>query len=756
MKLKNNRPLISVIIPSYNHDKYILKALGSVLAQTYSNFETIIVDDGSNDSSPKLIKKYLQDLDTNIASKIIFKTQKNQGAHAAINLGLKISSGEYIAILNSDDTFHPERLERLYLNLSRSSSQFAFSGVQFIDEQDRKINGSGEIPFFYHRALALRHYFKTLGLSLFRENISMSTSNFFMKRELVDQVGEFRSFKWVHDIDYLLRSLHFCEPLLVQDNLLSYRSHITNTIKTRDGRFFSESKQILSDYLNNVIFGKLPKNGLAPHPENWPHDFQYFLRDHYTFGSVHRNLIQIYSPLDRIQSSSEMATDFRKIAATLQIESSEILEKLQESPELFGTNPMWIQHKPGGLKDFTYRLKRHPRIWIEKSNQFRFGTFVQLSIKALDPQADLTGRNMAWVENGQIVATGNYKRSHRVQSETYRFWYKEKNKPFDPKKGYPIIYEFGPEFGYHLFAKPKHKTIRYSPESTLANKELFWQNKKYVFSQFNQGHVDSISIENSVVSAHCWSVNSAGNSGPLRILCFLNGKYTPAMSMERKSRPDLVGTILNVELSSVHNAGFMCTIHLKDVSRLAHQKLTIISIFADGTAFKLFEDSLKNIGKISPLLKAKKPYEVPYLRASIKNNKIQLKNSRSGANLRIPEISLKILEVKLGLHQAKRYWGFIESIYKKHNQQIQMSGWCLHPKSKKPPTAILIYCRGNAVLVEPQQMRNDIQLLHGLHQPLRCGFEVTLPQNSFQIDEIEVYGLWNYGIAVRLSKLISY
>ena len=95
---------ISVIIPAYNHEKYIIDAVNSVLNQSYQDFEIIIVNDGSTDSTEQKILS-IHD------QRIQYVCQKNSGAHSAINRGISLSQGEYISILNSDDLYLPKRLE---------------------------------------------------------------------------------------------------------------------------------------------------------------------------------------------------------------------------------------------------------------------------------------------------------------------------------------------------------------------------------------------------------------------------------------------------------------------------------------------------------------------------------------------------------------------------------------------------------------------------------------------------------------------
>ena len=98
---------ISVIIPTYNRAEYLVKAVDSVLSQTYQDVEIIIIDDGSTDNTKEVLKKY-----TGKPQAIKYTYQNNAGAAAARNAGLKMAAGEYIAFLDSDDLWLPEKLEK--------------------------------------------------------------------------------------------------------------------------------------------------------------------------------------------------------------------------------------------------------------------------------------------------------------------------------------------------------------------------------------------------------------------------------------------------------------------------------------------------------------------------------------------------------------------------------------------------------------------------------------------------------------------
>src|SRR5450759_1882450 len=95
---------VSVIIPSYNHERYIRQCVDSVLCQSRKDFEVIVVDDGSTDGTPDILRGF--------GEKITFIRQENRGTQAARNVGIQASTGEFVALLDSDDAWLPEKLQR--------------------------------------------------------------------------------------------------------------------------------------------------------------------------------------------------------------------------------------------------------------------------------------------------------------------------------------------------------------------------------------------------------------------------------------------------------------------------------------------------------------------------------------------------------------------------------------------------------------------------------------------------------------------
>ena len=98
-----SNPTISVVLICYNHEKYIGEAINSILSQTYSDYELIIVDDGSSDNTLKIIQEY-QD------PRIMVVAQENSGPSIALNAGIDKSRGQFIAFMSGDDVSFPNRL----------------------------------------------------------------------------------------------------------------------------------------------------------------------------------------------------------------------------------------------------------------------------------------------------------------------------------------------------------------------------------------------------------------------------------------------------------------------------------------------------------------------------------------------------------------------------------------------------------------------------------------------------------------------
>lgn len=120
--------MISIIVPVYNAEKFIRETIQSVLDQTYTDFELLLVDDCSRDGSVAAIESFK---DERI---VLLHQEHNAGAYAARNRGLKEAKGRYIAFLDSDDCWEPCKLEHELAFMERENAGFVFTGYEFADE----------------------------------------------------------------------------------------------------------------------------------------------------------------------------------------------------------------------------------------------------------------------------------------------------------------------------------------------------------------------------------------------------------------------------------------------------------------------------------------------------------------------------------------------------------------------------------------------------------------------------------------------
>jgi len=221
-------PLVSVIIPAYNHECWIVETLDSVFDQSMADFEVIVVDDGSQDQTVQAISLFKD-------SRLRLIVQENRGTAAAINRGLSFSQGKYIAILNSNDLFMTERLAVMVDSLeTRPECMMAFSGVRLIDEKGVVLAPERSECSWRHDAQADYHKDGDLLLSLLRDNFLCTSSNFFFRRRLLFAIGHFRDLRYVNDLDFLVRALSRYEACYCEAELLAYRQHAGNTLKERE------------------------------------------------------------------------------------------------------------------------------------------------------------------------------------------------------------------------------------------------------------------------------------------------------------------------------------------------------------------------------------------------------------------------------------------------------------------------------------------------------------------------------------------
>ena len=224
------KKLLSVIIPSYNHARFIAEAIESVAAQRDDNLELVVVDDGSTDESVEVIRSVLAEVDI---ARVQLIEQENRGAPAAIDRGIKASTGEWITLLNSDDSYHPERFARIREVVPEDGDFFAFSRVRMVDHSNHPLPDSSEVVAGYQHALYEASQCPTIGYALLRNNFAVTSGNFVFTRSLYEKLGGFGDYELAHDWNFLLRALYHVEPIFVSERLLQKRLNIDIRYKVR-------------------------------------------------------------------------------------------------------------------------------------------------------------------------------------------------------------------------------------------------------------------------------------------------------------------------------------------------------------------------------------------------------------------------------------------------------------------------------------------------------------------------------------------
>ncbi|NET43627.1 glycosyltransferase [Okeania sp. SIO2B3] len=204
-------PRVSVIIPVYN-SLYVTEALDSVLNQTYRDYEIIVVDDGSREHIQQVLELY--------SSNINYIYQENQGVAAARNRGIEIAQGEFVAFLDHDDFFLPDKLA---LQVSCFDAQ---PQVGMVHTGWRRVNQKGE----YIQDVKPWHRIPVLDLENWVRWMPILFSAMMFRRKWLEEVGGLDTgFKQASDLDLVQRlALIGCETVWVQEVTVCYREHSGN------------------------------------------------------------------------------------------------------------------------------------------------------------------------------------------------------------------------------------------------------------------------------------------------------------------------------------------------------------------------------------------------------------------------------------------------------------------------------------------------------------------------------------------------
>lgn len=249
-------PLVSVIIPVYNVEKYLEKCVQSVLNQDFSDYEIILIDDGSADKSGEIADTLAR---TN--SKITIIHQKNMGQGGARNTGIEKAAGEYLLFVDSDDYIKENTLSFLYDTAKKNNSDMVLFGMDFVDESGKSVStlvpgDSGT------ENLAGRELMRCL------INDTYAADKLYKRSLFVDNNIKFLNRVWYEDFGVIMMLALFAEKITLTDKILYYylqrdssTMHIKNTDKNEDMLTvvsaisdFYKKNNAFDDYYNELCF----------------------------------------------------------------------------------------------------------------------------------------------------------------------------------------------------------------------------------------------------------------------------------------------------------------------------------------------------------------------------------------------------------------------------------------------------------------------------------------------------------------------
>jgi len=243
-------PLISVVMPCYNAERFLSDAIGSALRQSYGNVELVIVDDGSTDASRDITAKFAEEH----PGRLTLLRAGRGGPYPARNLGLQKAKGEFIAFLDADDWWESTALERLHDALVRAHADLAYCGWQNVGEG---VRSEPYVPPEYEKGDPVEEFIRACPWPIHAALV---------RRAVVDRLGGFsvRRFSSM-DYDFWLRALALTRKIVrVPEVLAFYRWHDAGQISATKWRQVLDALAVQQDFVraNPGLVAHVPKRRL--------------------------------------------------------------------------------------------------------------------------------------------------------------------------------------------------------------------------------------------------------------------------------------------------------------------------------------------------------------------------------------------------------------------------------------------------------------------------------------------------------------
>ncbi|MGL5963547.1 MAG: glycosyltransferase family 2 protein [Fusobacteriaceae bacterium] len=245
---------ISIIVPIYNSEKYLVKCLESIINQTLKEIEIILINDGSKDSSIEIINSFLIN-----DKRIIFINKNNEGVSEARNDALKIATGKYILNVDSDDSIELDYCEKMYLKAEKDNLDILISDYYFIKNTEK--NYCKDLEILENKILSSENYLELF----FKENFKGYTCNKLIKKTIYveNKIFYSKSINMMEDVLVLAQIVNKSKRIgkinKAYYNYLDNEKSVTNNIKIKHltdiDTVFNELKMIFKDKekLTNLI-----------------------------------------------------------------------------------------------------------------------------------------------------------------------------------------------------------------------------------------------------------------------------------------------------------------------------------------------------------------------------------------------------------------------------------------------------------------------------------------------------------------------
>lgn len=243
--MNKNMPLVSIVVPCYNHEMYVEQTIESIVNQTYKNIELIVIDDGSKDNSVEVIKRLREKYD------FIFIYRENKGLSATLNEGIKLSKGKYFSACASDDKLVLDKIEK-QVNFMESNNQYAMCYGNYImftdDGKEKNIDVKNPKSGFIFDRLIMGNFIPAVTQMI--------------RKDVFNDVGLFDESLYIEDWDMWLRISNKYQVGYLDAYLAYYRKHETN-ISHQTLKMYESKKLILnkwkyySNYENALLKNKL-------------------------------------------------------------------------------------------------------------------------------------------------------------------------------------------------------------------------------------------------------------------------------------------------------------------------------------------------------------------------------------------------------------------------------------------------------------------------------------------------------------------